>query len=364
MKQGIAVGRPIRAGEIRVHLIWFDSLGAKSSCILVETPDVKVLIDPGVAEMQPSYPLPDDEKFRLMDEAFTAIKAASAYADLVVITHYHYDHHTLPSEAPGLYHGKLLLVKNPNIWINDSQWGRARLFFEELCEYLCGGDQSEIYEDPREVEEVDPIEWIPRAASRDFGDYQGRRMELFERGRRWLRKLRKKWGTGRWVKELEAGDIKVRFADGRDFRIGSTRIRFTKPMFHGIEYDRLGWVIGLVVEYGGRKILYSSDIQGPAIEDYADWIIGESPDAVVLDGPPTYLFGFTLNRINLRRSIENVLRILHECGAKPIIYDHHNLRDRHYRRRLGEVYEDSEAAGRLMSAAEWLGMKPLIDTLT
>lgn len=38
------------------ELVWFDSLGAKSSCALVRTPDVSVLIDPRVAVMQPGFP--------------------------------------------------------------------------------------------------------------------------------------------------------------------------------------------------------------------------------------------------------------------------------------------------------------------
>lgn len=361
--RGWSSGKPIKAGEVEAHLIWFDSMGAKSSSILIETPEVRVLVDPGAAEMQPSYPLPEEEKFRLRDEAFAAILAASARADVVVITHYHYDHHTLPSEAPGLYRGKLVLAKDPNMWVNESQWGRARLFFEELYSLVADVGDEEVYGPPGEVGGADPLERLPRAASRDFGDYAARRRELFERGRRWLRRLRARWGSEPWVRELDSRGVRVRFADGRVFRFGSTELRFTDPMFHGVEYDRLGWVVGLVVERGGRRILYSSDFQGPAIEDYAEWVVGERPDAAVLDGPPTYLFGFTLNRINLRRSIENALRILHETRAKPIIYDHHSLRDRLHRKRLKELYEDPEAPGRLMTAAEWLGERPLIDVL-
>jgi predicted metallo-beta-lactamase superfamily hydrolase len=46
----------IRTGKIKTRLIWFDSLGAKSSSVLIETPDLKLLIDPGASGMQPSYP--------------------------------------------------------------------------------------------------------------------------------------------------------------------------------------------------------------------------------------------------------------------------------------------------------------------
>ena len=44
--------------KITIKPVWFDSLGAKSSCMLVKTPDVKILIDPGIAAMQPSFPAP------------------------------------------------------------------------------------------------------------------------------------------------------------------------------------------------------------------------------------------------------------------------------------------------------------------
>lgn len=93
--------KPITIGKIDVHLVWFDSMGAKSSCLLIETPDVKILVDPGAAEMQPSYPLSNLWKKRLRRKALEAIKEAAQKAEIVFISHYHYDHHTLPSEAQG-----------------------------------------------------------------------------------------------------------------------------------------------------------------------------------------------------------------------------------------------------------------------
>jgi len=63
--------------------------------------------------------------------------------------------------------------------------------------------------------------------------------------------------------------VEVRFPEGRTFRFGSTRVSFTGPMFHGIEFSRVGWVFATVVEHGGEKLIHSSDLNGLMIEDYA-----------------------------------------------------------------------------------------------
>lgn len=117
----------------------------------------------------------------------------------------------------------------------------------------------------------------------------------------------------------------------------------------------------MVLEHKGKKVLYSSDLQGPVIEDYADWIIKENPDVLVLDGPATYLLGYMLNQINLRRVIANMSTILRSLAPQMIIYDHHLLRDTLYRERLAEVYETAKQEGRnFITGAEWFGEKPLI----
>ena len=135
-------------------------------------------------------------------------------------------------------------------------------------------------------------------------------------------------------------------------------MKFTQPFFHGIEYDRVGWVVALLVEHKGKKFIYSSDLQGPQIEDYAEWIIEQNPDAMILDGPATYLFGYMMNRINLERAIDNMIRILRRTKTNPIIYDHHLLREWKYKERLSEVYK--EGGGRILTAAEFMGKEPLI----
>lgn len=353
--------RPILLGDMKVHLVWFDSLGAKSSSLLIETPDIKLLIDPGAAVMQPGYPLSDEEKRELREEAFGEIKKAASKADHIFISHYHYDHHTLPSEAEGMYGNKTLWIKDPNLWINASQWERSRVFLGQLYGEFAKGEFKEVLAPPEEKELSDPLEGMRLVGKKEYGDYQSRKEELLKKGKRWWENLKRDWFNGLWVREFKAKGIEVRFADGREIIKGKTRVRFTKPLFHGIEYARLGWLIALVVEYGSHKFLYTSDLQGPQVENYTEWIIEENPEALVVDGPTTYLFGYMLNRVNLKRAIDNMCGIIRKTSTKIIIYDHHNLREALYQERLKEVYKTAEEEGKVvLTAAEWFGEEPLI----
>ncbi len=340
------------------QIVWMDSLGAKSMSVLVETPDVNILIDPGAAIMHPSFPASDKLKLRWLREAKNRIREVAPRADIVVISHYHYDHFT--DFDLEIYRGKTLFVKNPNEYINDSQRKRAEKFFMHLCEALDYRFE-EILLEPVTREWTDPFEELEIASSRDYGDYNDRKKELLEKGREWFRKRTEKWTSYPYIPELDLGEVFVRFPEGKVFNFGSTKLRFTRPLFHGIEYSRLGWVFATIVEHGKWKLIHTSDINGPIIEDYADWIIREDPDILVLDGPMTYMLGYTLNLINLRRAVENAVRIVEETDCKVIIYDHHLPREPRFREHTAPVWETAERLGKkVMTAAEFLGMKPVV----
>lgn len=351
-----------------VKLIWFDSLGAKSSCIEVVSSSGSVVIDPGAAIMQPSYPLSFEEKLELREAAINAIEDRVINAKAIIITHYHYDHHVLPTDidlsTSKLYEGKLLILKNPNMYINESQWGRARMFLSEVLDEL-GDSLNNHLSDPEISEFKDPVEGLIKAMSIDYGDYSGRKKELLKKGKKWFDKLVSKlWSKEPWVNEMELKDgTKIVWGDGKMFEFGDTIIEVLEPWFHGIEYDRTGWVTSIIIRKGNYTIFYSSDLMGPVIEDYTDYIAKVRPDALILDGPPTYLFPYMLNRINLRRSIDNVIMLINS-GIKLIVYDHHLLRERRWRKRVEEVFKEaSKNDVALMTAAEYLGKQPLIDTL-
>ena len=346
----------IIAGEIKVKPIFFDSLGAKCMSVLIKTPDIRILVDPGAAGMQKSYPLPPKEKEKLRLEALKSIGKASESADCIFISHYHYDHHILPSTIPkgikNFYKNKKIFAKDPNKFINHSQWRRTRLFFEEL------GRTRKIYREPGKVDYRPIEEELPIALGKDYGDYNVRKKELLKKGEKWFKKMVSIWQTEPWIKEFTTPDYSIEFVDGKEYCFKNTAMKFTQPFFHGIEYDRVGWVVALLVEHKGKKFIYSSDLQGPQIEDYAEWIIEQNPDAMILDGPATYLFGYMMNRINLERAIDNMIRILRRTKTNPIIYDHHLLREWKYKERLSEVYK--EGGGRILTAAEFMGREPLI----
>jgi len=102
-----------------------ESLGVRSAAFFVETADVKVLIDPGVSLAPVRFGLPPHPlEIKAMNESWKRIKEHAARADVLIITHYHFDHYD-PTE-PQVFNGKVLLIKHPKEKINSSQRDRAR----------------------------------------------------------------------------------------------------------------------------------------------------------------------------------------------------------------------------------------------
>ena len=87
-----------------------DSLGARSMATLVETPDLTVLIDPSVRLAPYRYDLPPHEvEEDRMRDLWRVIREAAKKADILTVSHFHYDHHN--PDAPSIYKGKRAFLK-------------------------------------------------------------------------------------------------------------------------------------------------------------------------------------------------------------------------------------------------------------
>ncbi|MCS7124433.1 MAG: hypothetical protein NZ932_03345 [Candidatus Bathyarchaeota archaeon] len=109
----------------------FDSFGVRSMATFVETKNLKILIDPGVSLAPLRYGLePHPLEWQRLEETWNVIKDYAQESDVLVITHYHYDHHD--PDYPELYRGKTVFIKHPAQNINLSQKGRAAYFLEAI----------------------------------------------------------------------------------------------------------------------------------------------------------------------------------------------------------------------------------------
>ena len=347
--------------NITIIPIWSESMGAKSFSIFIDTGDVKILIDAGASIMQPSFPLSKEEKINYVRKALDTIVQYSKNADVVTITHYHYDH--FRPNLLELYIGKTILAKDPNKYINESQRKRAERFYSNLYSHLTG-EKPKFLNNASKEEFANPLEKLEHSMRIDFGDYSTRRRQLIEEGLKRFQRLSDKWNSWQIIPEFKINNTRCFFADNREFTFGKTIIRFGEPMFHGIEFSKVGWVVPIVIKRKDAKILYTSDLSGPIIEDYADWIIEENPDVLFIDGPPTYLIPYMFNLINFRRCLENLKRIIQEIDSHVIFLDHHLTRDIRFRTKLKEVYEFArEKKKEVLTFAEFYGQQPLAEIL-
>jgi predicted metallo-beta-lactamase superfamily hydrolase len=111
-----------------------DSLGARSMATLVETRDVTVLIDPSVRLGPYRYDLrPHPTEKARQKELWQRIRIAAKTANVLTVSHYHYDHHN--PDAPSLYRGKVTFLKDGKFHINRSQRERAGAFVKAIKKY-------------------------------------------------------------------------------------------------------------------------------------------------------------------------------------------------------------------------------------
>jgi len=283
--------------KIKVTPLAAESLGVRSMCTLVETSDVTMLLDAGVSLCPYRFSLPPHPfEFQTISKLRECIARAAEKANLVTISHYHFDHHTPSFED----------------WVVN--WTEANETARQIYQ-----DKTVLFKNPRE------------------------KINASQRQRAWL--FQKTGGT--YAHKLEV-------ADGKAFAYGKTVLRFSEPVVHGSEDSMLGWVIMLTVECEGERFMFAPDVQGP-MSSYTLKLIKESgPTVIMLGGPPFYLGGFRVDLAQLeggRRNLESIVETV-----PLVILEHHALRDESWKQKVVSVYEKaSEAKHRLVTAAEYLG---------
>jgi predicted metallo-beta-lactamase superfamily hydrolase len=286
--------------KIKVTPLAAESFGVRSMCTFVETPDVKVLLDAGISLCPSRFGLPPHPiEFKTIDRLRRRIAEAADKAEVVTISHYHFDHHTPSYEdwlvnwteanetARQIYQAKTVLMKNPREKINASQRQRAWLF--------------------------------------------------------------QKTG-GKYAKKLETADGKT-FAFGKD-----TLLRFSEPVFHGPDDSMLGWVVMALIDCEGEQLMFAPDVQGPMSAHTLELIKAAKPQAIMVGGPPFYLGGFRVDEAQLRLGLTNLVGVVETVPLT--ILEHHALRDESWQQRTKQVYDVALKAGHtVMTAAEFAGQE-------
>jgi len=292
----LKVGASNMPTKIKVVPLAAESLGVRSMCTYVETPDVKILLDAG-ASLAPNrfgFP-PHPREYEAMAECREKISKAAEKAEVVTLSHYHFDHHTPSYEdwcynwssaevARQIYEGKLVLIKSFRAVINFSQRRRGWMFTKT---------------------------------------------------------------GGKYAKRLEV-------ADGKTFEFGDTKLRFSDPVFHGSEYTPLGWVLMTTIESGDERVLFTSDVQGPMYDTALKAILAEKPQLIIVGGPPLYLAGFHVRDKDAERGMKNLEEVVK--NVPTTILEHHILREERWRELSKPVFEAAAKAGHLVvTAAEYAG---------
>jgi predicted metallo-beta-lactamase superfamily hydrolase len=285
----------MKLGDIEITPLAAESLGTRSLCTQVVTPDVCILLDPSAALAKRFNLEPHPDEYLALQKALRIITGAASGSDILSISHYHYDH-VRPGFENHLYN---LSVQNE----------RSIMFSEKIV----------LAKDNRE----------------NINPSQRRRGFYFEKD----------------VKDIAT---KVEWADNRFFKFGDTKVSYSPPLPHGPSSSRLGYVLSTLIEHFKNRILFAPDVQGPIVQDTLQYLLQMAPDLLIIGGPPIYLSQFTDKE---RTAAQNSLLVL-ASTIPTLVVDHHLMRAKNWKEWMSPVYESAENSGnRLLTMAELAGVE-------
>ncbi|MBD6955643.1 MAG: MBL fold metallo-hydrolase [Thermoplasmata archaeon] len=116
-----------------------DSQGVRSMAIFIDS-GIKISIDPSASLGPYRYGLrPTEIEYRKLQECKKKINSLAEASDIIIITHYHYDHY---DPEGNFYDNKRLIIKNPEKNINRSQRIRAEYFTNRIKKYEIGDSNT------------------------------------------------------------------------------------------------------------------------------------------------------------------------------------------------------------------------------
>ncbi|MBN2464516.1 hypothetical protein JXD38_02675 [candidate division WOR-3 bacterium] len=284
----------IREGpQLHVEYVAFDSFGVKSMCVRVETPDITVTIDPGVAAEANSFPLPVEKRRALLHHYQEAVHESCARSQAVVISHYHLDH-LQPSRAVDLYGGKTILARDPAV-MSAKQAETATRFFKT-------------------------IDGLPKD-------------KLWADGRKFkFKKAALEFSPAVWhgTRDAEPGTVVMTSVSW-----GKEKVLVTSD-------------VGGPLETSTTDAIYSAKAQTVIVDGYPTYHLGQLASATPVRQHAT--------DYDLVRSIVNLCRILAAPGLKTLVADHHLCRDYRYPAFFKLVYDKAKQLKKQFgTAAEILG---------
>jgi predicted metallo-beta-lactamase superfamily hydrolase len=285
----------MKIGEIEINPLAAESLGVRSLCTSIRTPDISILLDPSAA-LAKRYGLePHPMEYRALQKTLDGIRTTITAADIISFSHYHYDH-VRPGFTDCLYNfsrrnerietlkGKVIHAKDYRENINSSQRRRA-FFFQK---------------------DIKPV-----------------------------------------AKDLQ-------WVDGKRFSFGDTFVTYSRPLPHGPAGSPLGYVIATTIEFSGTRFLFAPDVQGPVAKESLSYILSQAPDLAIIGGPPIYLS--KISKDDIQSSLYSLLNLAESIPI--LIVDHHLIRDSNWKPWIKPLQNAATASGnQIMTMAELAGQE-------
>ncbi len=288
---------PVENGEIKIRPLAFESLGVRGMATYLETDDIEMIIDPGSA-LGPRFRLdPHEREYVALYKSREEILSAAKKANILSISHYHFDHF-----VPNFENWKF-------IWSSP-----------EVAEQLY----------------TDKI-----ILAKDITD----KINTSQRKRGYL--FRKK--------NHDLAE-EIRSADGKEFEFNATKLKFSKPFYHGEKNTKLGFCLILAVKTSNSTLIHASDVQGPMQKETLKYIISQKPDLLIIGGPPIYL-SFKLEERNLENAQKNLIKLAE--NIPKVVVDHHLLRSLKYKEFLEPIEKKAaDSNNEILTASKLMGKEP------